>query len=191
MHEKEVALTVEMKRDRLARLRPRERDCLRLVAQGYLAKEIAAMLGISASRVNKHILASRRMLGARTRGEAGRIFALWEAESAPDQGGQPMGAHLMTLAKAEEIASSDPVETDAKGSSESDGALAERQQPYSPAPDAPVILDLLPFRLGGRQFNDLSTAHTLILIAVFAIVAVIAVGSAISLLSGLDSLLSS
>jgi DNA-binding CsgD family transcriptional regulator len=57
------------------RLTERQKDCLRLVAQGYTSKEIGRQLDLSPSTVDNHILAATQSLGAMSRAEAGRILA--------------------------------------------------------------------------------------------------------------------
>jgi DNA-binding CsgD family transcriptional regulator len=51
-------------------LTERERDVLRLVAQGEPTRRIAGLLGISRETVETHIRSGMRKLGARTRTEA-------------------------------------------------------------------------------------------------------------------------
>ena len=53
-----------------ARLSPRERDCLGLVAEGRSDWEIGERLGIAETTVISHMQAARRKLGARTRAQA-------------------------------------------------------------------------------------------------------------------------
>src|SRR5581483_1313240 len=56
-----------------AELTERERDVLRLVAQGEPTRRIAGLLGISRETVETHIRAGMRKLGARTRTEAAAL----------------------------------------------------------------------------------------------------------------------
>lgn len=60
--------------DALARLTPRERRCLELVAQHYDTGQIAAELGISVTTVNGYLADARQKLGARNRKEAARML---------------------------------------------------------------------------------------------------------------------
>ena len=60
------------------RLTPRERECLRLVAQHLSSKQIARELAVSQHTVDGHLNEARRKLGAATRRDAARI--LLEAE---------------------------------------------------------------------------------------------------------------
>jgi DNA-binding CsgD family transcriptional regulator len=65
---------VRMDRTNIHRLTDRQKDCLRLVADGYTSKEIGRKLGLSPSTVDNHILAATQLLGAMNRAEAGRIL---------------------------------------------------------------------------------------------------------------------
>ena len=56
----------------LDRLTPREREVLRLIARGYLYKEIAQRLGISPKTVEAHVSAVLRKLQLSTRHELSR-----------------------------------------------------------------------------------------------------------------------
>jgi LuxR family transcriptional regulator, quorum-sensing system regulator BjaR1 len=56
--------------DRAPVLSPRERECLQWVAAGKSDWDIGMILGISASTVEKHLLAARRKLGAMNRAQA-------------------------------------------------------------------------------------------------------------------------
>lgn len=183
-----IQLFVESNRDRLQQLTSRQQDCLRLVAKGYLTKEIAAMLGISESRVYKHVLSACRHLGVQNRGEAGRVFAEWEAQATPTSGGQSMGAHFLDLPKPADSAFSDPVSNDTDDTI-MDALPAQQQDIQSVAVLRPSMLDLVPLRLNGRKANDLSASKTLIVIAAVTVGIIVTVGSAVSLLSGLSSLL--
>lgn len=53
-----------------ASLTSRERDCLLFVSDGRSDREIAKLLGISATTVATHIVKARRKLGAKTRAQA-------------------------------------------------------------------------------------------------------------------------
>jgi DNA-binding NarL/FixJ family response regulator len=54
-------------------LSPRERDVLRLLAQGWSDKEIAAALGIGRRTASTHVAAIRAKLGAPSRSAAAAI----------------------------------------------------------------------------------------------------------------------
>lgn len=64
-----------MERDALERLTERQRDALRLVAQGYSTKDIAQKLQVSDRRIAKDIDAANRSLGVSRRMDAARILA--------------------------------------------------------------------------------------------------------------------
>jgi DNA-binding CsgD family transcriptional regulator len=68
-----------MKGAAIERLTERQKDCLRLVAQGYTSKEIGRKLDLSPSTVDNHILTATQMVSANSRGEAGRFLLSAEA----------------------------------------------------------------------------------------------------------------
>lgn len=59
----------------IQRLTERQKDCLRLVAQGYTSKEIGRSLDLSPSTVDNHILTAVQSMSANSRGEAARSLA--------------------------------------------------------------------------------------------------------------------
>lgn len=59
----------------IQRLTERQKDCLRLVAQGYTSKEIGRALELSPSTVDNHILTAVQSMSANSRGEAARSLA--------------------------------------------------------------------------------------------------------------------
>ncbi len=56
----------------IQRLTDRQKDCLRLVAQGYTSKEIGRVLDLSPSTIDNHILTAVQSMSASSRGEAAR-----------------------------------------------------------------------------------------------------------------------
>lgn len=91
----------------LARLTPRERRCLELVARHYDTGQIAAELGISVATVNGYLADARQKLGARNRKEAARMLG-----AAP-------------VSPTETAVSATPIE---------DRGMFERVEPTPPAP---------------------------------------------------------
>jgi DNA-binding NarL/FixJ family response regulator len=67
--------------DRVARLTPREREVLGLLADGYRGPEIAERLFLSLETVRTHIRNAVGKLGARTRVQAAAMVALARAEA--------------------------------------------------------------------------------------------------------------
>ena len=63
----------------IQRLTERQKECLRLVAQGYTSKEIGRNLDLSPSTVDNHILTAVQSMSANSRGEAARSLASIEA----------------------------------------------------------------------------------------------------------------
>jgi DNA-binding CsgD family transcriptional regulator len=70
-----------------ARLTPREKECLRLVAAGRPSKDIGRRLGISQHTVDGYLDEARRKLGATDRFEAARRFRDAELHAAVPSGG--------------------------------------------------------------------------------------------------------
>lgn len=68
-----------MEQERIDNLTQRQRDCLRLVAQGYTSKQIGRQLGISYSTVDNHLQAATRELEVSGRSEAARLLTRYEA----------------------------------------------------------------------------------------------------------------
>ena len=58
----------------ISQLTPRERDCLRLLAEGRETKQLASELGLSDSTVNKHLASARKKLGVNKTAQALLIF---------------------------------------------------------------------------------------------------------------------
>ena len=59
----------------IQRLTERQKDCLRLVAQGYTSKEIGRTLDLSPSTVDNHILTAVQSMSANSRAQAARSLA--------------------------------------------------------------------------------------------------------------------
>lgn len=82
------------------RLTERQKDCLRLVAQGYTSKEIGRALDLSPSTVDNHILAAVQAMSAASRGEAARYLASEETRQKiprePDALAEPQFSALLS-----------------------------------------------------------------------------------------------
>lgn len=63
------------------RLTERQKECLRLVGQGYTSKEISRQLGISPATVDNHVRAALDTLQVESRAEAARLLTAHQ----PDQ----------------------------------------------------------------------------------------------------------
>lgn len=71
------------------RLTERQRDCLRLVGQGYTSKEIGRQIGISPVTVDNYMREALSILRVGTRAEAARMLALASDQSLMGQS-QPL-----------------------------------------------------------------------------------------------------
>jgi DNA-binding CsgD family transcriptional regulator len=76
---------------RVARLTQRQKDCLRLVAEGYTSKEVGRRLGISYSTVDNHLLAAVQILETTGRAEAARLLLNLERSLGQELPRQPEG----------------------------------------------------------------------------------------------------
>ncbi len=84
----------------IARLTERQKDCLRLVAQGYTSKEIGRLLAISPATVDNHVRDALGILQVASRAEAARLLAAAEQETPADPGyDQPLISQLSRLAE--------------------------------------------------------------------------------------------
>jgi DNA-binding CsgD family transcriptional regulator len=183
---------IEKYRERLALLTIRQRECMLLADQGHSGKVIAKVLGISPSRVEKHILEARRILGNLPRREAARLVAAYEAEPGRSfEGGQLLGALSLPLDPAVQIG---PVEPEAAGPVLQDdpagppGRLdADVRQQRTPGP-MDLAASVLALRSHRRQANDLDTRSTLTSIAMLCAAALVAAGSAVTLLNAFGTL---
>ena len=79
------------------KLTDRQKDCLRLVAQGFTSKEIGRLLDLSPSTVDNHVTAAVQSLGAPNRGAAARALAVLEL-------GQKLPSQPQPLAQSDQSA---------------------------------------------------------------------------------------
>lgn len=166
-----------MTTDRLAGLSRRQLECLRLVAQGYEAKEIGRRLGISDLTVKNHLSAARSVLGVARSIDAARLVAAREAAD-----GAP------------------PRDTGASGTSAASG-IADRAYVDDPPPgrSGPVVSGLrdigfrpierdppppIPTRRGQR--NGLGLGARLAVMVLLTVLLIAAVGFFVQASRGLD-----
>ncbi|MES2058132.1 MAG: helix-turn-helix transcriptional regulator [Pseudomonadota bacterium] len=144
-----------MPESRFDRLTLRQKDCLRLVAQGYTSKEIGRELGISYSTVDNHLLAATQALGAGSRAEAARLFMrnapVTMAAETDDSSGQQLPRQPQTLAVPPFVV--DPLPQQHRGWQ---GIMSRLVPP-----------------IGGRD-NDLTSSQRLLAVARIAFFAVLA-----------------
>src|SRR5436190_18614594 len=72
------------------RLTPRERECLRLVAQHMHSKEIGRQLDLSPFTVDKYIESACERLGVKSRREAARKFIAFSGDEYPNGSGNEL-----------------------------------------------------------------------------------------------------
>lgn len=86
-----------MDQQSVEKLTDRQKDCLRLVAQGFTSKEIGRLLDLSPSTVDNHVTAAVQQLGAANRGTAARELIDLELR-------QKLPSQPQTLAQSEQNA---------------------------------------------------------------------------------------
>ncbi|HEX8639686.1 MAG TPA: helix-turn-helix transcriptional regulator [Allosphingosinicella sp.] len=160
----------------IARLTPRQRDCLRLVAQGYVTKEIARQLGISDLRASKDIDGAMRKLGVSRRIEAARLLAEHE-----QRGVNVIPGGVVTLADGVEVEASRPR---SRGGVPAQVLRESREEPGRASVQAPPDLGW-PLRRRGGRGNVLNLWQRVIWIVLLTAAALIGFGT---LASGIGSL---
>lgn len=146
-------------------LSPRQLECLRLVWERRISKEIARELGISKTTVDGYIAEAVQVLGAKDRREAA---AMVFAGCTPDRIG------------------GDPARVDQPGQSSDVDVPAN--EPVDPRPRQHLVRGLgLPLSTGEQNRNDLSPLATVVWIFAVAIAAMAALALSISMGVGLAS----
>lgn len=172
------------------RLTNAERECLRLVHQGFGSKEIADRRGISADRVDKIIKAARAKLGGLTRREAARLFVEWEArqpkDELPGEATQKLGAQSLGLDRdPQSLLHRAPDMPERVTDAGSGPGKAEPPRSL----DRNVPHGTIPGEQGSRR-NVLDRLPRLVVILLIAALGVFTAGAALSLLFVLDHLVS-
>ncbi|MDQ1158893.1 DNA-binding CsgD family transcriptional regulator [Sphingomonas sp. SORGH_AS 950] len=146
-------------------LSPRQLECLRLVWERRISKEIARELGISKTTVDGYIAEAVQALGAKDRREAAAIVF---ADTPPDK------------------VRGDPARVDQLG--QSGDVEAPAIEPVAPQPQQPPAFGLgLPLSTRGQNRNDLSALATVFWIFAIAIAAMAALTLSISMGLGLNT----
>lgn len=138
--------------DRTLGLSERQKQCLRLVAQGQTSKEIAPVLDTTPGVVDNYIQAAVRLLGVTSRREAARCLIDWEM-------GMVQRLHVQPPAVATE-----PIYTDLEDA-------PTRESDTSPLRSGLVrkVAKWLLGQVGGSR-HDRSAAQSLLAIGVVALV---------------------
>ncbi|MES2119864.1 MAG: helix-turn-helix transcriptional regulator [Pseudomonadota bacterium] len=178
-HEPETAGQDDMMKQRVARLTQGQLDCLRLVNDHLLSKEIASELNISPHTVDQRIRQALQILGVDRRAQAARIVAQYRGPyqrlihqppyiPADAQSGHPEAAVSHQIRHA-----------DRAGRAGEAGFLTEQR----PASFRPSLQP--PFATRSNPRNEMSVGQRLFWIAAIAIGAAFAAGM---YLAGLESL---
>jgi DNA-binding CsgD family transcriptional regulator len=170
----------------MQRLTPRQKDCLRLVAQGHQSKSIARELGISPLRIDKHISDARRILGTGTRTEAAHLLKQWEQQGGAARNAPTWGAPPLGLPKDAHPGSKQTANESVEGPIETTGETEPGMMVHiAPASDGSGRIRSRSRRLGRRNDNDLGIPWTFALLVAIAAVC-IAAGAIVSLLLSLS-----
>ena len=169
--------------DRLRRLTPRQKDCLRLARPGYPSKSIARDLDISPLRVDGHIGDAKRVLGLASRFEAARLLRSWEAGEGTPSLGVQMGVQSAPLSHPDDL-HSDRDAVDTKGMeppSTETPAVAGSCSAETARDDGTA-----PSHRLGRSAYDVQVAPSFFVVAVSILAIAIAIGAVTALLIAFD-----
>lgn len=171
-----------MRDERINRLSEAQKQCLRLVQQGFEAKEIARLLQISPGAVVERLRAARRTLDVSTSREAARSLAAFEAYN-PDVD-KPIG-----IAEAPESRTLEPsIGSGSAGGRRGTILFEEEQKPYRFEPRGPQRSFPWPFPVTGRRHNDLTVLQTLMTVLALTIALGMAALVAVALVDQLSRL---
>lgn len=177
------------------RLTNAERECLRLVHQGYGSKEIGVRRNVRSDRIDKIIREARAKLDNLPRREAARQFVEYEAglvahqtddarqPSPLDQPTQNLGAQRLGVEKPGPSRSDDPTETPG-GSKAAGRESSPRDTPWVRPPHSAVLS--FPLGSSGSARNELDRFPRLLAIFIVAAAGALTAGATISLLYVLD-----
>lgn len=161
--------------DRIAALSPRQLECLRLVAQGYEAKEIGRRLGISDLTVKNHLSAARGALGVARSIDAARLVAARDRLRLGDAGppGTSAGGRIADRSYLDD---EPPRRSDPTGE-------GLRDIGYRPVDRDPF---LLPFPTRRGQRNELGLGARLAVVVLLTVLLIAAVGFFVEASRGLN-----
>ena len=171
-------------------LSDRQRECLALVARGMISKRIGPKLGIMPGTVDKHVDKARVALNGMSRADAAQIVLAFETGREiqfVDTYFLPPPESLVISSKVERAATI-PADHEADGHPDDDGQLVEEQGSYSLERLTTSLVDWVPLRSGRRPSNDLNQSKAIVTAAALGALALLLAGSAISLLTVMDSL---
>ncbi len=178
-HGPETSAQDDIMIERVARLTQGQLDCLRLVHEHLLSKEIATELGISSHTVDQRIRLALGILGVERRAQAARIVAQY---CGPYQRLIHQSPHIPggTQSGHPEAAVSHQIRHADRAGGAGDAGFLTEQRPASLWPPLQ-----LPFATRSNPRNEMSVGQRLFWIAAIAIGAAFAAGM---YLAGLESL---
>jgi DNA-binding CsgD family transcriptional regulator len=169
----------------VARLSVGQKECLRLVLQGYEAKEIARMLATSPGAVHERLRAARRTLDVATSREAARILARHEQGETYT----PFVAEPIGIAAGSIPAMLDPtINSGSVGGGTGGAFLRESQAAFDSAHVERQRAFPWPIPSSGRPHNDLTTFQTIVAVLALTIGLGVAALVAVALVDQLTEL---
>jgi DNA-binding CsgD family transcriptional regulator len=155
-----------MRANGVARLSAGQKECLRLVLQGYEAKEIARVLGTSPGAVHERLRAARRILDVSSSREAARILARHEQGEAYT----PFVAEPFVIeAETGPVMLTPTITGGSAGGGQGGAFLRESQAEFQSTHVEGQRPFPWPFPGRGRAHNDLTSLQTIIAILALTI----------------------
>lgn len=155
-------------------LSPRQCECLRLTAELKGSKEIGLELGLSQKTVDSHIAAAIRVLGARDRRHAARLFVEERLRRPPEE----ILKQTSRLSDSPTIGSPFPLQTDCGSAAPS--MLQDRSHGSTPSIPWNRSAPSLRNAMWGVKADDLTPIVRLILIGVGAAAIAIALAMTVT-----------
>ncbi|MBT2246386.1 MULTISPECIES: helix-turn-helix transcriptional regulator [Sphingobium] len=171
-------------------LTQRQRQCMAHVARGLTSKRIGGKLGIRSGTVDKHIENARNILGEMDRFDAAQIILAFEEPglNIPADTQFLVPPQSLGIDCGSTIAATVPADHEVDGHPDDDGELVEEQGSYTLERLTISLIDWVPLRSGRRPSNDLNQSKAIVTAAALGALALLLAGSAISLLTVMDSI---
>ena len=148
--------------ERVDKLTPKQRECLRLVLGGDEIKEIAHKLAMTPDAVTERLRAARRTLGVNSSRDAARLFAVYEQLEAAETYMRPVDRPPDLAAASELPAFGVPSTGEVVGVADRN-RVCEPSAAFAPRTDEPAKRGFpWPFRTAERPYNDLTLMERLL-----------------------------
>jgi len=163
----------------IARLSPRQRQCLQGVAALKGSKEIAAELGVSHKTVDGYLGDAIALLGARDRRHAARLLVDYAHTATPEESPEDLSGvpstHPVVTCGLHDVGAGAPAATEVR----------ELGSIIAPIKDFALPARLPARREKGLQPNDLGPLHRLTLIVAATFIIAVAIAATVNLVDAL------